>query len=287
MSEVVKRKNPWLTVLKVVLIIVGSLALIVVGAFCFFKYYLGIDLLQIKQSINLLNKPYSYESVVTDAYSDDDIVSGFYKMFGDNQIYTQQDGKYVFDKQEYETSTLLANANLTNKELAGIFNLYITEYGGESALGNSFKLSQIKLSNLTEDETSIHINSVVTFEINLLNTAEENSASFLLGFVPSTILISSNVTINISKENCFNFTLQNNGFTINNLSSTETNQILTTLKTLHMLNSTDDFINSFNTPIFSTLLGNDSATCFINSITGASSYQFVEDEQIYFEIKKV
>ena len=66
-----KKKNVLVTILKVVLSIIGIIALLLVGAYCFLKFAMGIDIFEIKIKLDLLNQPVNEQTLITKPYDEE------------------------------------------------------------------------------------------------------------------------------------------------------------------------------------------------------------------------
>ena len=285
-----KKHSAWLTALKVILIVIGSIAAILVGSYLFIKYYLGFDLIKIKNAIDLLNKDFSSTTLISQPYSDEDISSAFYKMYSDNSIYTETDGNYTFNKQELEESTLQSTAHLNNKELAGIFNLYIVNYQEDLDISKGFQLKQIIFSNLVENAENVSVDIEFVFEINLANAlkTDETISSLMSQYIPKKVIITSNSTLTYPKNHLSNYTFSNKDFKINNLSNNETNTVLDVFKMLKIVNETNEILTSANNMFFASLLGDEESDGFLSKFTDIDQCGFIEnDGAILLEIKKV
>ena len=126
MSESTKRQPSLLGgILKFFGFMILAGVIIVVGFYCYLRFALGIDLIDIKRKIDLLNVKVEETQIITNPYEDADAANAFVKIFGSEEIYKDNGEGYVFDKTTFETSALIADANLTDKEFAGLISIYM------------------------------------------------------------------------------------------------------------------------------------------------------------------
>ena len=289
MEKKIKNKNIGLTILKVVAIVILSFVLIFVGGYVYLKYTLGFDLVKFKRAVDLLNKSYSESSIIVNGYSDDDIVSGFNKMFGENSVYYEQEGQYVFNKQEYDDATLQDEVLLSDTELCGILNLYISNFLGEEVASenNNVNLKQIIFSNLVDEEEFVSVDLEFSFVIDIFDssTNKEGVISFFSQFFPSKILLTSKICFKYSKTDCFNYSTTSISFKINNLTTSEIKEILEIINSLKITNSDEEIVAGINKIITDSLFGENG---FVVTIDDSAEFEFVYIENnVYLKLKKV
>ena len=86
-----KRKSSILSsILKILAIILLIIVVFVIMAYCFLRFSLGIDLIDIKRKLDLLRAPVSESAIITKPFNDQDAIEAFSKMFGTNTIYQEK-----------------------------------------------------------------------------------------------------------------------------------------------------------------------------------------------------
>ena len=290
MEKDIKKTSVWVTILKVVGIIVLSLVVIFVGGYLYLKYALGFDLGKFKRAVELLNRSYNENTVITNKYSDSNIVDGFEKMFGENSIYTEQDGKYVFDKEAYGEATLQDDTLLSDKEFCGILNLfmstYLEDYFGDDA---NTQLKQVIFSNLVEGEDSISVDIQFSIKLGLFGFNEGlQIPSFFKKYIPQNFLLTSKICLTYSKIDCYNYSYSSINFRINGLTSGETNEILDTLTTFGITKNNNEIADYINRAVLTISFGGEGEEGFVARINGSNGYDFIlKDGSIYLKLKKL
>ena len=284
-----KKNNVGLTILKIISIFVIVIALIFVGGYLYLKYYLGFDIAKFKNAIELLNKNYSQSQVVTENFSNSDTYSAFNKLFGGNNVYVENEGNYSFSKQNFKNTSIQQDANLSNKEFAGLLNTYVLNILEDADIQNNISLKQVIFSNLVESENQIEIDIKYTFEIELYESLGDDFLSLIFSkYVPKKILLTSKIQLSINKDNMSNFSVLNKEFKINNLSQDQTSSVLSVFETLKILNFKNEVIQTVDNLFVESIFGGETTDGLINSINGSNGYDFLENNgEIFIKIKKV
>jgi hypothetical protein len=112
-------------------IFLAVIAVLVIAAYCFLRFSLGIDIFDIKNKIDLLNQPVDESKIITEAYSDEDAVNGFNVLFGTDSVYSNNGEGYVFDLDDFLVTPVAANVKLTDEQFASIVNIFLNKvYSG-------------------------------------------------------------------------------------------------------------------------------------------------------------
>ena len=119
-----KAKHIGLTVLKIVLGVIAVIAVVLIALYCYLRFALGIDIIDIKQKLDLLNQPVSESQLISNSFEEQDGVSTLNKLFGDNQIYNNTGDEVSFNLEAFAAAALQQNTSLSDKELAAMFSLF-------------------------------------------------------------------------------------------------------------------------------------------------------------------
>lgn len=295
-----KQKSVWKTLLKVLLAIIGVVVLVVVGVYCYLRFALGIDIFDIKNKLDLLNKPVSESTLVTEPFNEVDGQTVLEKLYGANDICTVEDGKLTFNLEAYLAADLLQVENvLTDEELASVFSLFFnnvdyTKIGLEDDYANFFTIKQIKFSNLVlgHDGTSVDVNYVVKLEMKDLKdefSSESGIIAFLLNtFIPNDIYVSSTFNIEVPTNSFEDYVVTNKSFLINNLSQTQTNEVLDMFSKIANDDLKTTLPNSTNEIFCDALFGGKGSAGLISSIKDLGAVEFCDTaDGIAIVIKKV
>lgn len=284
------KKSVAFTILKTILIIVLCIILIFVGGYFYIKYSLGLDVGKFKYALDLLNKNYLQNQVVTEKFTNENTYQAFVKLFDTNEIFFEDGNGYCFNKEEFESSSLKHNAMLTNKEFAGLLNTFLLNYVKEIEILENIKLKQVSFSNLSLEEEFNQIDIKYTFEIEIynFNTSEDVLTSFFSKYIPKKILLTSNCSLEFSNSDCFNYSFTNKNFKINNLCQEETNEVLEIFTSFHMLNFKEELVNSLDELFFNATFGGEMTDGIISHINDCEGYEFIINEgELFLKLKKV
>ena len=289
MSEEKRKTNIGFTILKIFLIVVLFVVLILVGGYFYVKYSLGIDIGKFKRALDLLNKNYLQTQIITDKYTNEDTNEAFIKLFGENEIYVKEGTDYTFDKNAFEASTIQQDTILSNKEFAGLLNIFLKNYIKELE-DTDVNLRQVIFSNLTKEELVTSVEIKYTFEIKFYNSNEDENflASIFTNNLPSKILLTSRALLNYSNSDCFDYSIANISFNINNLSKAETNEVLDVFSSLGIFNFKEGTANNIDEIFFSSIFGGESTEGLIANINNCIGYEFLlNEDEIFLKLKKV
>lgn len=298
MSERTKRQPSIVGgILKFLGFMILAGVLIVVGFYCYLRFALGIDLIDIKRKIDLINVKVEESQIVTNAYDDSDAADGFAIIFNNEDIYKDNGDGYVFDKTAFENAGgLVANVTLTDKQFAGIINVYMKnlfDNGENEDFAQNIKLKQIKFTNFSnqEEKTSVNMSAIAMLDFSTIKSEigkEDNFISGLLtSFIPESIYINCNFKVIIDNTNPQDVEVESNYVLINNLTKEQSNEIFDFIN--NFMGGNSNFMADTLTETFSTVLfGSETETSFFDKISGFSYFTFESDgTNIYLSIKKV
>lgn len=294
-----KKKSVFGTILKIILGILGVVVLVVVGGYCYLKFALGIDVIDISKKINLISQPVAESEIISNSFEKDDGVDVLSSMFGTNEIATKNGDKYSFNLEAYIQADLQGDLLLTDKEVASLLSLFIegvdvNSSGIDKDLIGLITLKQIKFSNFVDsvDSTSVDINYVFMADISAFkqNIVGENALIGFLAnkFLPDKLYISSTLNIQMPKENYRDYSFTNKSFCLNNLNQEQTNSILDIFSLFSNEDLKETMPNKFNTMFCDSLFGGNGKKGVLGNIKEFASIEFVEEiNNIKIFIKKV
>lgn len=294
-----KKKSLGGTILKIILGIIGVIVLIVIGGYLYLRFALGIDIFDIKNKLDLLKKPVSESTLITDPFNDVNGTDVLEDMFGVNDICTTEEDKTIFNLEAYVQADLQLDTVLSNEELASVFSLFFenvdyTSLGLNDDYSKYLTLKQIKFSNIvvSADSTSADINYIVKFEMDTYKeqiSSTSGIVAFLINtFVPNNIYISSTFNIEIPVDSFEDYVVTNKNFLINNLTQQETNSVLDLVNLLSKDDTKTTLPNTINEIFCDALFGGKGSAGLISSIKDLGGVEFCNtDSGIAIVIKKV
>ena len=294
-----KKKSILGAILKIVLGILGVVVLVAVGGYCYLKFAMGIDIIDITNKLGLLAQTPSESEMISTPYEKEDGVEVLSSMFGSNDIVTRDGDKYNFNLEAYIQADLQVEPYLSGSDAASLFALFIdgvdaNSIGIDEDLVKYISLKQIKFSNAvsTASSTSVDINYIFAADLlSIKQSASEENAiiGFLVNkFVPDTLYLSSTFNIEFSKENYQDYTITNSSFIVNSLSQEQTNSVLDVLSLFSNEDLKETLPEKLNTMFCNTLFGGDGKNGLVGSIKGVGSIEFIEQAQgVKMFIKKV
>lgn len=295
-----KKKNVLVTILKVVLSIIGIIALLLVGAYCFLKFAMGIDIFEIKNKLDLLNQPVNEQTLITKPYDEENGFNILEGLFGENDIYTKNGDEVTFNLEAYIAADLIQDESvLEDEELASLFSIFFknvdyTKFGLEDDYSKFLTLKQIKFSNFVKDvdSTSVDINYVLKLEMGDFKDSYSSIGGIIAfladTFIPNDIYITSNFNIKIPVVGFENYIVTNKSFLINNLTQNQTDGILDLIGRLVKNDFKLTLPIDVNKMFCDVLFGGKGSLGLISSIKDLGTVEFCEVESgIAIVIKKV
>ena len=294
-----KKKGIFSAILKLILGLLGVIVLVVVGGYCYLKFALGIDVIDITKKLNLISSPVSESQIVSNSFEKEDGVDILSNMFGSNDIVTKDGDKYTFNIEAYAQADLQIDPMLSDSDVASLFALFVegvdaNTIGIDKELVKYITLKQIKFSNLvvSSDATSVDVNYIFAADLVSVkkDAAEQNAIiSFLVNkFVPDKLYLSSTFNIQLPKDNYQEYTTTTNSFVLNNLNQEQTNGVLDVLSIFSSEDLKVTLSDKLNTMFCDALFGGNGNKGLVGNIKSVASVEFVEDiENIKIFIKKV
>ena len=280
-------------IFKIIGTIVGCILLLIVAAYCYLRFALGIDIFDIKKKIDLLNAKPNESTIVTRPYDNQDAVDGLAVMFGTNDIYTEDaEGNYQFDKTKFSAANLIADIRLTDEQFASIVNLFIKNiYSEDADFSKYISVKQIVFSSFEENagtiSTDVQVVAKADFvEFKKVIAGENNSiVDFISGLIPDTIYVTSNFKISMQLSSPDQFLVESKSVLINNLTEEQSKGILELADKL--LGASDLLPENISKTFAKILFGGEDTQGLVDVVTGSSYFTFESDgTNIYLALKK-
>ncbi len=280
-------------IFKIIGTIVGCILLLIVAAYCYLRFALGIDIFDIKKKIDLLNAKPNESTIVTRPYDNQDAVDGLAVMFGTNDIYTEDaEGNYQFDKTKFSAANLTADIRLTDEQFASIVNLFIKNiYSEDADFSKYISVKQIVFSSFEENagtiSTDVQVVAKADFvEFKKVIAGENNSiVDFISGLIPDTIYVTSNFKISMQLSSPDQFLVESKSVLINNLTEEQSKGILELADKL--LGASDLLPENISKTFAKVLFGGEDTQGLVDVVTGCSYFTFESDgTNIYLTLKK-
>ncbi len=263
-------------------VILGLAVAIYVGV----KATTGVDIIKAMSQIKALQNTPSEEEIVSDKYTDEDIVTTLNSMFGEgsgNSIYKEnEDGSREFSHDAYQKAELQATVSLSGKQIAGLANSLLQSLDQNAFIlkNSDVEILSMEFSNLQDDGT---FDCKVIAKVNFKTTKEDISKNgniltkIIRNFLPDTLYVTTNFTAKCTADNTFEF-VESKEMTLNNMKTEDTSEIN---KIINKFLGDQDIVGTINKNITTILFGGTEEnekgllTCFVNADT---TIQLVEDE---------
>ena len=119
-----KKKGLLSAILKIILALVGIVVLVVVGGYCYLKFALGIDVIDVSKKLKMLSQTPSESQIITNSFEKENGIDVLSTMFGENNIVTREGNKYSFNLELYAQADLQIEPMLTDSDVASLFSLF-------------------------------------------------------------------------------------------------------------------------------------------------------------------
>lgn len=292
-----KKKSIFIRIISTLLSIVLVVSILAVGGYFYLKNNLGIDIFDLKNKIELLNRPASESKIITNGYSNEDISSAFLEITGSSNIYTlNAQNKYVFNKEAYEASSLQVSCTLTDKEFAGLVSTIIKNYSfSQLDIDDKFKdlleIKEITFTSLTDELThkKVEFSYVVCVDLQSIKKDIENMEfiSLINKYIPSKIFLKSNCVVELDESNSKAYSITSSTFNINELNEEESKKVLNLFDFVDNGEFSQEMVTEINSLICNFLFGDNDYNGILNSINGSSGFEFtLSGEKVVLSIKK-
>ena len=289
-----KKKTVLGTILKILAIVLAVIVFIVGSIYCYLRFALGIDIFDIKNKLDLLNKDVNESTLIKNSYLEEDISNGLNLLFGENTIYSKEEnGEVVFNIEEFATLNLADAAKLTDKQFCAIADLFVEHAlsGTEQEeYAENIQIKQILFSNFsaTENINSVNVNVIVKFSLmDIKNNLKKNDnalTDFILNYIPDALYFTDDFIVQVNNTNN-TYTTQSNYFIINQLSKQQSKEIINLFDKFFA--NDNGIVEDIHKTIIGCLFGTSENIGLINSINGAIGFNFEQVENtIYILLKK-
>lgn len=282
--------------LKAILVIVIVIVTLIIGGYLILKYAVGIDIIDIKHKLNLLNANVNESEIISNPYSNADAFDAFNVMFGENNnVYVQDGETFTFNAEELTNASLISDEmQLTSNQLAGCTNVFISNSMSSDVDVSGFtleaELKQLMFSNLRneEDVIKVDVNSVVKFDFAILKNeikkANNFFGNFILRYIPNNIYLTLNTELTIDAATNNGYTVTSKGVKINNLSEKQSNEVLDIFSKLYTDRETT--LETEITTQFTDLIFSCNGNSLLSSLNVESFTFKVENDQIFVVLFK-
>lgn len=286
------RRKPWWAKLLISLAsTILSIVLIVGGICVFVKVKYDINIFDTISQVGQIAKEIDVEEKFNNLFFEEDMATAKTSI---NEVipnlieYSETDG---YSLSSSVSETMSSDLKLTGKQVGALLNMLIKNQGNSSfnIAGKefNFELVQIEFDNL--QEKSVEFNAVVKLDISSIKESMNFfPANWIAGYIPNNIYISSTLIIH-KNETAFDYTLESQRLTINNLDEKGTESLLKTINTFIKFASVEDLNNSLGGSFANAMIGNSETNGFAYSLRdfGATDFDFEKiGDKIYFVIKK-
>ena len=286
------RRKPWWAKLLISLAsTILSIVLIVGGICVFVKVKYDINIFDTISQVGQIAKEIDVEEKFNNLFFEEDMATAKTSI---NEVipnlieYSETDG---YSLSSSVSETMSSDLKLTGKQVGALLNMLIKNQGNSSfnIAGKefNFELVQIEFDNL--QEKSVEFNAVVKLDISSIKESMNFfPANWIAGYIPNNIYISSTLIIH-KNETAFDYTLESQRLTINNLDEKGTESLLKTINTFIKFASVEDLNNSLGGSFANAMIGNSETNGFAYSLRdfGATDFDFEKiGDEIYFVIKK-
>lgn len=289
-----KKKTVLGTILKILAIVLAVIVFIVGSIYCYLRFALGIDIFDIKNKLDLLNKDVNESTLIKNSYLEEDISNGLNSVFGENTIYSKEEnGEVVFNIEEFATLNLAEDAKLTDKQFCAIADLFVEHAlsGTEQEeYAENIQIKQILFSNFsaTENINSVNVNVIVKFSLmDIKNNLKKNDnalTDFILNYIPDALYFTDDFIVQVNNTNN-TYTTESNYFIINQLSEQQSKEIINLFDKFFA--NDNGIVEDIHQTIIGCLFGTSENIGLINSINGAIGFNFEQVENtIYILLKK-
>ena len=225
------KENIWLTLFKILLIIIAIILLLVFALFFMVRESFGINIFTISSTLKKIEM--NPQDMRTEVYDDKFASEVFTKIFGDEKIYFENSEGYYFDQKTFIAGSIRqSEIPITNKELSAMLNVY-----SKNTSQNWLYGSGVSLEELTLTETgSISVLSKIDF-----GTLKNNlsSGNLIEGYIKEKV---PNTMYLLLKGNYAEHKITGGRIIVNDLSQEDSNDVLSLMAVLFGLNNRETFV---------------------------------------------
>ena len=225
------KENIWLTLFKILLIIIAIILLLVFALFFMVRESFGINIFTISSTLKKIEM--NPQDMRTEVYDDKFASEVFTKIFGDEKIYFENSEGYYFDQKTFITGSIRqSEIAITNKELSAMLNVYSKNISQNWLYGSGVSLEEVVLT----ETGSISVLSKIDFGTLKINLSSGNLIEgYIKEKVPNTMYL-------LLKGNYAEHKITGGRIIVNGLSQEDSNDVLSLMAVLFGLNNRETFV---------------------------------------------
>ncbi len=272
--------------------IVAIVAVAVIGGYVYVRINYGIDLFNTVSQLKVLSEKVDESKLCPEAFDKVNDMKDVQEMVNksvENMIEYSEEN-YVVNLENLPED-MKAIIKLSDKQVGALANqVSYQQTGGVISVGNksiNYELKQIDFSNITSNG-STDFNIVV--RLDLATVKDEMNGfplKYLKKYVPDYFYVSSTVKINKVEDIPFDYELEHQSLTINNLDKDGTDDLFNTLDKVFKFGSAESLNLKVGKTVVGALIGNEENPGFAYALRnkGASDFKFVEESGVdYFVV---
>lgn len=225
------KENIWLTLFKILLIIIAIILLLVFALFFMVRESFRINIFTISSTLKKIEM--NPQDMRTEVYDDKFASEVFTKIFGDEKIYFENSEGYYFDQKTFITGSIRqSEIAITNKELSAMLNVYSKNISQNWLYGSGVSLEEVVLT----ETGSISVLSKIDF-----GTLKNNlsSGNLIEGYIKEKV---PNTMYLLLKGNYAEHKITGGRIIVNGLSQEDSNDVLSLMAVLFGLNNRETFV---------------------------------------------
>lgn len=225
------KENIWLTLFKILLIIIAIILLLVFALFFMVRESFGINIFTISSTLKKIEM--NPQDMRTEVYDDKFASEVFTKIFGDEKIYFENSEGYYFDQKTFITGSIRqSEIAITNKDLSAMLNVYSKNTSQNWLYGSGVSLEEVVLT----ETGSISVLSKIDF-----GTLKNNlsSGNLIEGYIKEKV---PNTMYLLLKGNYAEHKITGGRIIVNGLSQEDSNDVLSLMAVLFGLNNREIFV---------------------------------------------
>lgn len=225
------KENIWLTLFKILLIIIAIILLLVFALFFMVRESFGINIFTISSTLKKIEM--NPQDMRTEVYDDKFASEVFTKIFGDEKIYFENSEGYYFDQKTFITGSIRqSEIAITNKDLSAMLNVYSKNISQNWLYGSGVSLEEVVLT----ETGSITVLSKIDF-----GTLKNNlsSGNLIEGYIKEKV---PNTMYLLLKGNYAEHKITGGRIIVNGLSQEDSNDVLSLMAVLFGLNNRETFV---------------------------------------------
>ena len=225
------KENIWLTLFKILLIIIAIILLLVFALFFMVRESFGINIFTISSTLKKIEM--NPQDMRTEVYDDKFAREVFTKIFGDEKIYFENSEGYYFDQKTFIAGSIRqSEIPITNKELSAMLNVYSKNISQNWLYGSGVSLEEVVLT----ETGSISVLSKIDFG-SLKNNLR--SGNLIEGYIKEKV---PNTMYLLLKGNYAEHKITGGRIIVNDLSQEDSNDVLSLMAVLFGLNNRETFV---------------------------------------------